>query len=916
MASTSGGAMAMTGTEPLPPEVLRTLANQGAISAGEHLVRFAENMAHSHPGKARSWGARMACSRFDDAIVTGCARWAAGVAMYLAGDVDSAEPALLDAARMLNGTDNGSLADRARLLLVDLHGEKLELGRARRLAEKLHRNFSERGDSSRAAAVLANLAGAEDAADQVSRARTLWRRARRGLEPGSLRRLLTDANLANLAALEGRLSDAAAGLAEVAREARRMDMDGLAVKAELNLAEVEFSAGDVDSAFARWARVLTEAHETGNRVAEVAAAIDLAASEAGVGDIIGARQRLEVALTGARNLGLDGEAARASRLLAALEAAEGVPGALERAEIDLCGPAWSVQRDLLMVEVAQLDPNTDPGRLSRAARRLIRGGHLQRGRLGLACAAALSLDRGKTSRARSLAREVLASRGLSPWIQMIANHVLGRLGGPQRIRYLLAAARNADTVHGRLAAAADRQAFLSRRGEVYLDLLGALIERNRPADRRRALGIADRVRAGWLLDELARRSDRGDDVEVRRWQDLRCRLAALLQDVEGASEPRVRRSGLKLHGEIKSLERDVRRAETELARRWPVAWNGVESSAAEELLKVLPERDCFVEFLLDRENLVVFRVLRGSLTVVVVPGGSLELSGLLASVQFHLDAATWLGDRWGDAQNAALDDRLRRLGEILLEHVPLDGADRLWIAPHARLLNVPWPALRHPRGERLLDVVPFTLVPGAKAAAILLGGVVRRPASFAVGGAVAVNLPLVEKEMRELSGIAGGAKVAVSTTRDEFLSLMNEHELVHLAGHALFLDGLPFASGLRMSDGYVTVHDLAATRMAARFVSFGVCSGLRLGRDTGDRYAGFVLALMSGGVRTVVGPVAPVRDDVAYTFDMALHRRLAETGDPQSAFLGAVAAVRELDPRPATWGSFHLWGDPRAWGTA
>ena len=908
--------MTTTGVEPLPPEVLRTLADEGAIRAGEHLVRYAENMARSRPGEARRWGARMAGSHYDDTIVTGCAHWAAGVAMYLAGDVAAAEPALLDAARMLNGTDNGSLADRARLLLIDLHGEKFELVRARRLAEKLHRNFSERGDSARAAAVLANLAGAEDAADRVSRARTLWRRARRGLEAGSLRRLLTDANLANVAALEGHLRDAADGLAAVASEARRMDMDGLAVKAELNLADVEFSAGDVDSAFARWARVLTEAHDSGNRVAEVAAAVDLAAAEAGVGDISGARRRLEGALTGARELGLDVEAARAARLLATLEAADGVAGSLERAQGDLRGPAWSVQRDLLTVEVAQLDPNCDPGRLSRAARRLIRGGHLQRGRLGLAWAASRWLDRGQTSRARGLAREVLAARGLSPWIRMIANHVLGRLGGPQQIRYLLAAARNADTVHGRLAAAADRQAFLSRRGEVYLDLLGALIERNRPVDRRRALGIADRVRAGWLLDELARRSDRGDDDEVRRWQDLRCRLSALLHDVEGEGEPRVRRSGLKLYGEIRSLERDVRRAETDLARRWPVAWNGIEFSAADELLKVLPERDCFVEYLLDRDNLVVFRVLRGSLTVVVVPGGSLELADLLASVQFHLDAATWLGDRWGDAQNAALDDRLRRLGEILLDHVPLDDVDRLWIAPHARLFQVPWPALLHPRGERLLDVVPFTLVPGAGAAAMLLGGAVRRPRSAAVGGAVAANLPLVEKEMRELAEIAGGASVAISTTREEFLSLMGQHELVHLAGHALFLDGLPFASGLRMSDGYVTVHDLAATRMAARFVSFGVCSGLRLGRDTGDRYAGFVLALMSGGVRTVVGPVAPVRDDVAYTFDMALHRRLTETGDPQSAFLGAVAAVRELDPRPATWGSFHMWGDPRAWGIA
>lgn len=907
--------MPSTETEPLPPEVQRTLATEGAVSAGEHLVRYAESLARSRPGEARLWGARMARSHFDDEVVNGCARWAAGVAMYLSGDVAAAEPTLVEAARRLNGAENRSLADRASLLLVDLHGEKAELGRARRLANRLHRNFNDRGDGARAAAALANLAGAEDAADRVLRARTLWRRARPELEAGSLRRLLTDANLANVAALEGRLDEAASGLEKIIEAARQTGMGGLALDAELNLAEVEFASGEVDSAFARWIRVVAEAHESGNRTAGVAAAVDLATAEVCVGALASARKRLEGALADARELGLDSEAARAARGLATLDAADGVPGVLRRAELELRGHVSAIQHDLLMVEVAQLDPDCDPGQLTRAARRLIREGHLQRGRLGLAWAAARSLDRGHRSRARRLAREVLGARGLSPWIRMIAHHVLGRLGGTQRIRHLLAAARNADAVHGRLAAAADRQAFLSMRGDVYLDLLGALVERDRPADRRRALGIADRLRAGWLLDELARRSDRGDDDEVRRWQELRCRLANLLHDVEGVSEPRVRRSGLKIHGEIRSLERDVRQAETDLARRWPVAWGGVESSAADELQRVLPDRECFVEFLLERENLVVFRARRDVLTVEVVPGVSREIGDLLASVQFHFDSATWLGDRWGRAQNAALEDRLRRLGEILLGTVPLNGIERLWISPHAGLFHVPWSALRHPGGGHLVDLVPFTLVPGAGAAAMILRGVVRRPESTAIGGAAAANLPLVEREMRELAKIVGEASVALSTTREEFLRLMSEHELVHLAGHALFLDGLPFASGLRLSDGYVTVHDLAATRLAARYVSFGVCSGLRLGRDVGDRYAGFVLALISGGVRTVVGPVAPVRDDVAYTFDLTLHGRLRETGNPQSAFLDAVAAVRELDPRPAIWGSFHQWGDPRAWET-
>jgi CHAT domain-containing protein len=174
---------------------------------------------------------------------------------------------------------------------------------------------------------------------------------------------------------------------------------------------------------------------------------------------------------------------------------------------------------------------------------------------------------------------------------------------------------------------------------------------------------------------------------------------------------------------------------------------------------------------------------------------------------------------------------------------------------------------------------------------------------------------MVAREVREVAAIHAGAVLTEATTRKEFLHLLAEHELVHLAGHAVFLDGLPFASGLRMSDGYVTVHDLAATRLRARLVSFGVCSGLRLGRDAsaGDRWAGFVLALMSGGVRTVVGPVAAVRDDVAYRFDVVLHEEIRDTGDVGRAFRTAVRAVRELDQRPATWGSFQLYGDSRPW---
>jgi len=342
-------------TDSLPPEVRRTLAAEGDVPAGEELVRFAERMARSRPGEARRWGARLARSRFDSDVVTGCARWAAGVAMYLSGDVNGAEPCLREAARRLSGAANESLADRARLLLVDLHGERFELGRARRLAVRLRRSFAARGDHERAAVAQINLASAEDAADRVARARDLWRGARSDLAEGSLRRLLTDGNLANVAALEGRFDDAAAGLRRVADEARSEGLQGLVAQAELNLAEVEFAAGRVDVAFARWQRVIAGAAADGNASIEVAAKIDFSAAEAAIGDIGGARPRLDGALARARELGLDGEVLRGVRLAAVLEAADGEVGSWRDAMKELTGPECAVQRDLLLVEISGLD---------------------------------------------------------------------------------------------------------------------------------------------------------------------------------------------------------------------------------------------------------------------------------------------------------------------------------------------------------------------------------------------------------------------------------------------------------------------------------------------------------------------------------------------------------------------------------
>lgn len=902
--------------EVLPPASRRHAEQGRPDEAGLELVRHAEALARADPGAARRWGTRLIDNPLSDPVLRGCARWAAGVTSYLAGDTTTARDSLEEGASILERAGRPDLADRARLLLVDLHGERQELARARRLAGRLQTRFMRRGDHERAAAALINLACAEDASDNIDRARELWRRARGSLAPGSFRRLMAEANLANVAILEGRYAEGVATLQEVERQAEQLGLPGLVRHARLNLAEARFAAGHVDRAFQLWNEVLMEALESDDTGVAVVAELDCAMAEAFLGNRQAAARRLPSVLARAREHGLVRELHRAVGLQLLLEAAGGQRGVWAEALRRLGSRTSRRQLDLLLVDAAMLDPSVDPAAVARAGRRLVKAGLRQRGRTGLAWAARRFLERGDARNARRLAREALDGRRVSPWVRMTAHHVLGRLGGPQAMRHLKAAGREADRLHGRLAAVADRQAFLETRGGVYLDLMEALLARGRPEDRRRALDITSRLRTGWLLDELAHRCDRGDDPLILRWQELRRRLASLLAEANGEDEPRMRRSGLKIHSAVGDIEHQLRDLEAELARSWVPASGTANDGLATELLEILPPGDVFVEYFLDRRDLLIFVAAEGRLNVHRQRNAVVELRQLVGSVRFHTDVCTWFKGAHKARSTAALSLRLSRLAEILQVPVPEDPEGHLWIAPHDVLFHIPWPALPGPGGAPLVDRTVFSLVPGAASGLVLFQDRPRPPRSAAVSGSPSPDLPMIELELAELESTIPGARVVQAAGRHEFLELLGQNELVHLAGHAVFLDGLPIASGLRMNGDYVSVHDLAATRMAARFVSFGVCSGLRVAPAEGDRYAGFLLALMGGGVRTVAGPVVPVEDHVAYTFDLNLHRSLAGTKDPSRAYQTAIAAVRDLDPCPGVWGNFHLYGDHRPWTNA
>ncbi len=899
------------GLHGLVGEVLRT---QGAHAAGRYLLALLEETARTEPDRAAALARRLAREPVDDPVFAGWRDRACGAALHLVGDTQRAAGLLERGARRLDRAGEEEAADRCRLLLIDVFGELQEIGRARRLARRLARRFEERDDPERAGVALANLGCAEDAVDRVARAEALWIEARRRLGKDGIRGLLVEANLANVLMVRGRFEEAIHAHGSVEARAHALGLENLALQARLNRAETLFAAGRPEEAFETWHEVVREAERTGADGIAAAATLDLAAAEAEIGRIESAGRRAAALLPRLEALGLERERLKAVRLVALREALRGRTGRWRALHAELDERRLGVQRDLLLVDAAQLDPTVSAEELAAAGRRLRRAGLRVRGLVGLAWASRRALEAGDTGRAGRLAREVLDGRARPPWARLVALRTLAAVERDRRIPVLRRAVREARQLHGRLRAPSDRAAFLRTRGAVFAELVEALIERGRSRDRREALDLLSELRSAWLVEELSSAAGEEGDPLVARWNDLRRRLAVLLGELEGEDEGRLRASGLALEREVARVERELGGVEVELLRVRPgfPAAAGIRDVAG-RIAARLPDGQVFLECFVGRHDLTLFVIAGGRLHVHRVPGGAWEVAEHVASLRFNLAARGRVGGAWREHLRRGLEDRLSALAALLLG--PLAGREwnTLWIAPHDGLFHVPWGALPLSGGERLADRGTVTLVPGAAVCAALLEDRPEPPRSVAVLGAATGALEWVGREVEAVTAAFPGAVARSGATRGDFLEALAGADMVHLAGHALFLDGMPRASGLRMADGFVTVHDLAAARIGARVVGFGVCSGIRLGED-GARFGGFLQAMVAGGVRSVVGPITAVEDEVAYTFDVAWARGLARHGNPGRAHAEAVAALRNRDPDPAVWASFQLYGDPRGWG--
>ncbi len=301
------------------------------------------------------------------------------------------------------------------------------------------------------------------------------------------------------------------------------------------------------------------------------------------------------------------------------------------------------------------------------------------------------------------------------------------------------------------------------------------------------------------------------------------------------------------------------------------------------------------------------------------------------------------------------DVAFRRLYDILISPIeallPASGA-RLTIVPHGPLFGLSFAALQNRRGRYLVERYALHDVPSGAVLALGAGRpaatgtswvLVADPSPRPRGAAALPALPAASREIAAAAATApaGSVKRMAGPAASEraFRAAVGDARVVHVAAHAVVSDKDPTSAFLAFGrdtgagaqpdgngDGRLTAADIYDLRVSADLVVLSACRSGRW-RITGDGVAGFTLAFISAGARTVVASLWDAPDESARRLMRTFYARLAAGDDKADALAAAertlLADLRAgrvkvtspageitLPPHPAIWAGFRVHGVP------
>jgi CHAT domain-containing protein/tetratricopeptide (TPR) repeat protein len=360
------------------------------------------------------------------------------------------------------------------------------------------------------------------------------------------------------------------------------------------------------------------------------------------------------------------------------------------------------------------------------------------------------------------------------------------------------------------------------------------------------------------------------------------------------------------------LERFGRRLELRAIRQHGSGPDAEPSAVS--IQKTLSKDEAFIEFFVGRHGLVTFVVTRESMRAIETtkdPGEIHEIVVRLRQVWERYRLGSAFVRRHQNTLAATTAHLLRLLRQDLLDPVLRilpENLRQLVVSPHAWLRVVPFHAMVEDRCVRY--------VPSGASLVAEKGASTSIRDDVLIIGVSSEDAPEAEREARAVarSYPDGTLLLGKDATPRAVRSCWPRATLIHVAAHGSLQTDDPRLSGIQLSGGTWTVHDLRTVPTRAELVVLSSChsgGSIIWGQDY---EVGLLPTLFEQGPRTAVVSLWPADDQATGIFMSAFHHDLALGKSVLEALGTSRRVVREVKPDPYYWAPFVPYGADRRGG--
>jgi CHAT domain-containing protein len=333
----------------------------------------------------------------------------------------------------------------------------------------------------------------------------------------------------------------------------------------------------------------------------------------------------------------------------------------------------------------------------------------------------------------------------------------------------------------------------------------------------------------------------------------------------------------------------------------------------EEVRAALSSDTAILEYFFTGDKVLATVITKDSLQPVPVTLGS-RVNSLLQLLQFQLSKFQLGAEYVRTFEKQLLGATQNHLQELYKELIAplrlrLARSKNVIIVPHGMLHYLPFHAFYD--GERYLcDVFQVSYAPSASIFALCQKKQCNATGPALVFGVPDARAPFILDEVQTVAGMLPETRISLGSnaTAKKLREEGPQARLIHVATHGFFRQDNPMFSGIRLGDGYLSLHDLDQFRLPAQLITLSGCATGLTVVAAGDELLGLVRGLLHAGGKSLLLSLWNVHDRSTAEFMKHFYSHYRGQNDKVAALQAAMAAIREEAPHPYYWAAFKLIG--------